>query len=104
MQLAVENEAARDFPAVSLEAAVHVVQAKPGHPAGDPVEELRRDAARQRVAAPRFPTRHEVEAFLELREQARNLGRIVLEVAVDRDDAVARGLRESGSERGGFAE
>ena len=54
--------------------------------------------------APRLPARDEVEALVELREQARDLGRVVLQVAVDRDDDVAARLRESGRERGGLAE
>ena len=89
VQLAVEHEAAHDLAAVGLEAAVHVVQAEPRHPARDPVEELRRDAARERIAPPRLPARDEVEALVELREQVRDLGRVVLQVAVDRDHDVA---------------
>ena len=43
----------------------------------------------QRVAPLRLPARDEVEALVELREQARDLGGVVLQVAVDRDDDVA---------------
>ena len=49
----------------------------------------------ERVAAVRLPARDEVEALVELGEQPRDLGRVVLAVAVDRDDDVARGLREA---------
>ena len=80
------------------------MEAEAGHPAGDPVEDLRRDAPRQRVAPLRLPARDEVEALVELGEQPRDLGRVVLEVAVDRDDDVAARLREPGRERGGLAE
>src|SRR6266511_1614320 len=104
VQLSVEHEAAHDLCPVRLEAAVHVVPPQTGHPAGDPVEELRRDAARERVSAPRLPAGDEIEALLQLREQARDLGRIVLQVAVDRDDELARRLREARRERGGLAE
>ena len=48
-----------------------------------------------RVAAPRLPPGDEVEPLVELREQARDLGRVVLTVAVDRDDDVAARLRRS---------
>ena len=50
--------------------------------------------ARQRIAALRLPACDEVEAFVELREQARDLAGVVLEIAVDRHDSVARGLVE----------
>ena len=59
---------------------------------------------RQRVAALRLPARDEVEALVELGEQARDLGRVVLQVAVDRDDDVALRLLEAGLERGRLAE
>ncbi len=45
VQLAVEPQALHDLGAVGLEAAVQVVQAQPGDAAGDPVEDLRREAA-----------------------------------------------------------
>ena len=75
-----------------------------GDLAGDAVEDLRRDAARERVAALRLPAGDEVVALVELREQPRDLGRVVLQVAVDRDDDLARGLAEAGVERGRLAE
>ena len=60
--------------------------------------------SRQRVAPLRLPARDEVEALVELREQPRDLGGIVLKVAVDRDDDVALGFLEAGLQRGGLAE
>ena len=46
-----------------------------------------------RVAPPRLPAGDEVEALVELREQPRDLRRIVLQIRVDRDDDFAsRGL------------
>ena len=93
-----------DLGAVGLEPAVHVVQAEAGDPAGDRVEDPRRHPAAERVAPLRLPAGDEVEALVELGEQARDLGRVVLEVAVDRDDDVALGLREPGRERGRLAE
>ena len=86
VQLAVELHALHDLRAVGLEPAVHVVEAHARDRARDRVEDLRRDAARQRVAALRLPAGDEVEALVELRQQARDLGRVVLQVAVDRDD------------------
>ncbi len=61
-------------------------------------------ASGQRVAPLRLPARDEVEALVELREQARDLGRVVLEVAVDRDDDVALRLLEARLQRRRLAE
>ena len=58
----------------------------------------------ERVVAPRLPARDEVEALVELREQLRDLGRVVLEVGVDRHDDVAARLEETGLKRGRLAE
>ena len=57
-----------------------------------------------RVAPLRLPARDEVEALVQLCEQARDLARVVLEVAVDRDDDLALGVREPGGEGGRLAE
>jgi len=62
------------------------------------LKEFRGNASRDRVAAVRLPTRDEVESLLELREQARNLGGIVLEIAIDRHDDIALRLSEAGGE------
>src|SRR5262249_26599993 len=104
MQLAVEHEASYDLGAIRLEAAVHVVEVQARHAPGDPVEELRRKPSRDRVASACLPARHEIESLLELREQARDLGRVVLQVAVDRDHDVPGCLGEAGGERGRLAE
>ena len=56
------------------------------------------------VAPARLPAADEVEALVQLRQQLRDLGGVVLEVAVDRDDDVAAGLGEAGGEGGRLAE
>ena len=104
MQLAVEWQAAYDLSAVGLEAAVHVVEPQPREPSRDAVEDPREQPSRPRIAAPRLPAGDQVEALVEFREQTRDLCRIVLEVAVDRDDDIALGLRKPGSERRRLAE
>ena len=104
MQLAVEPQALHDLRAVGLQPAVQVVQPQPGDAARDPVEDLRGEAAAERVAAVGLPAGDEVESLVELRQQPRDLGRIVLEVGVDRDDDFALGVREPGREGGGLAE
>src|SRR5205814_213354 len=56
------------------------------------------------VAALGLPTGDEVEALVELGEEARDLGRVVLQVAVDRHDDVAARVREPGHQRRRLAE
>src|SRR6266581_2690790 len=51
-----------------------------------------------------LPARDEIEALLELRQQARDLTRVVLEVGVDRDDHVALSVREARRQRRSLAE
>src|SRR5919201_2484374 len=104
MQLTVETEAAYDLHAICLQAAVHVVQTHAGEPARDGVEHAREDAPRERIAPPRLPARHEIEPLVELCEEARNLSRVVLEIAVERHDGVAVRLVETGAEGGRLAE
>src|SRR5436309_9177324 len=95
VELAVQAQAVDDLCAVGLQAAVHVVELHAGKSARDAVEDAREDAPRKRVAPPRFPPGHQVEALVELREQAWDLRRIVLQVAVDRDDRLAVSLVEA---------
>src|SRR5215217_1797889 len=104
MQLAVDVQVLDDLAAVDLEPAVHVVEPHAGHEPRHPVEDPRQRAARPRIAPTGLPARYEVVALLELREQARDLCRVVLEVGIHRHDGVAAGMRESGCERRGFAE
>ena len=68
MQLAVEPQALDDLGAICLQTAVEIVQAEPGDATRHPVEDAGQGAARDRVAAMRFPARDEVEALVELCE------------------------------------
>ena len=104
MELAVDGHALHDVRAVGLQPAVEVVQPQARETPGHGVEDPRGDAPGQRIAALRLPAGDEVESLLELCEQPRDLRRIVLKIAVDRDDDVALRLRETGLERGRLAE
>src|SRR5215204_1585368 len=104
MKLAVHVQVLDDLAPIDLEPTVHVVEPNAGHEARHPVEDPGQRPARPRIAPVGLPARHEVIALLELREQARDLGRVILEVGVHRDDGVTAGMRESGGERRGFAE
>ena len=104
MELAVEAHAVNDLRPVRLQPAVHVVQAQPGHPPRDPVEDSRQESPTEWVAAVRLPARNKVEPFVELDEQPRNLRRIVLEICVDRDDDLTAGQVEPRRQRRRLAE
>ena len=56
------------------------------------------------VVAVRLPAGDEVVPLVELGEETGDLGRVVLEVAVDRDHDLALDLPEAGVERGGLAD
>ena len=104
VELAVELHPVHDLGPVGLEPAVHVVEPDPGDPARDGVEDLRRDPPRERVAPLRLPAGDEVVALVELGEEPRDLGRVVLQVAVNCHDDVSGGLAEARIERGRLAE
>ena len=93
-----------DLCPVGLQPAVHVVQLQARDAPADGVEDPGQDSASQRIAPLRLPAGDEIEPLVELGEQARDLGRVVLEVAVDRHHRLALGLRETGGEGGGLAE
>ena len=70
------------------------VKVDTGEPARHRVEDTRERPPQERVAAMGLPPRDEVEPLVELREQAWDLGGIVLQVAVDRHDDVPLHDRE----------
>ena len=104
MELAVQANAAQSLRTVGLQSAVDVVQSNPGDHRRRPVEHPRQKAARPRIVSPGLPAGDEIVALVELGEQLRDLGRIVLEIGIDRHDDVSLGLEESGLESGGLAE
>ena len=95
-ELAVDPHAAQDLGLVRLQAAVHVMEADPGDDRGRPVEHAREQSPRPRIVPPRLPARDEIEALVELGEELRDFGRVVLEVGVHGDDDVATSLEEPG--------
>src|SRR5207247_7801935 len=103
-KLAVQRQPADDRRAIRLEAAVHVVQMYAGDEANAGVEHPREGPPGHRVATLRLPAGDEVEALLELGEQVRDLGRVVLEVPVHGHDHLAVRVSEAGGQRRGLAE
>ena len=68
------------------------------------LKSAREQPPEERVVASRLPSRNEVEAFVELREHLRDLGRIVLEIGVDGHHELSLSLEEAGLQRGGLSE
>ncbi len=91
------------FP-VELEAAVVVVQAAAAHAADHPVEDPAGIDLVPGIVPGLLPAADHVVALLELGQKSRNLGRVVLEVAVEREDHVAPGGLERRREGGRLAE
>src|SRR3954447_525665 len=89
MALAVELDVLEHFGAVRLKPAVHVVELHTGRYTSRAVVDLRDEAPHEWVLPVALPTGHEVIALVELREQIGNLGCVVLEIGVHRDDDVA---------------
>ena len=75
----------------------------PGHPPRDAVEEAARDGLLERVVALLLPARDEVGPGVEARDHGGKLGRVVLQVGVERRDAAAGRAGEAGGERGALA-
>ena len=65
---------------------------------------MREKTPAERVVTARLPAGDEVEALVELGEELRDLGRVVLEVGVDRHDDVAARLEEARLQRGRLPE
>ena len=76
----------------------------PGGRGDDPVGEPRGDPLGDRVAAVLAPSADHVVSLVELGDEPRDVGGIVLQVAVGRDDDLAAGVVEAGGEGGGLAE
>src|SRR6266540_5593500 len=91
VHLAVEAHLAEDRGPERLEAAAEVLELEPRHPADEPVRERGRDAPQEEPVLPVAPPPgDEVEVLAqEPPHEARDVLRVVLEVAVHRHDDVA---------------
>src|SRR5215831_7884131 len=100
VQLAVELNFLNDFAAVGLEGRAEIVQFYSGELRHHPIGGAARDLPHQPVVAARIaPSAYQVVAFFDLFKEAGNLFRIMLEVAVHRDNDTAASEVESGLER-----
>ena len=104
MALAVQPHVVEHLGPVRLQAAVHVVQLDPRRQPRRGVVDPRDEAPDERVVPVALPARDDVEAVVELRQEIRDLGRVVLQIRIHRDDHVAGGDVDSRRERGSLAE
>ena len=103
--LRVDRHALDQLTSERLQRAPGVVDPGPRHPADQPVGEDRRHAAQdQAVLAIASPAHDQVEPALQLRDQPRNVGGVVLEVRVHRDHHPAATRLEPGCHGGRLAE
>src|SRR6266511_1123343 len=104
MHLAIEPHLAEHRRPERLEAAAEILEREPGHPPDEPVRERRGDAAEEEpVLAVAAPARDEVEVLAQQPpHEPRDVGRVVLEVAVHRDDDVPAGGVDARLHRGGL--
>ena len=100
-QLRADDELA----AIGLETAAAVIHRHAGRPRDQPVGDTRReDTGHERLAPLQAPPAYDVDPLVEAREQARDVGGVVLAVAVERDHDGATRMREPGRKRRGLPE
>ncbi len=103
VELAVDVDAPDDVRAVRLDATVEVVQRDATGHTGDPVEELRWEALLPRIVALLLPPAHEVGPRFQPGDHLGELGRVVLEIGVERGDVAARAALEPGGQGSALA-
>ena len=105
VQLAVEVHVTHQFPPVGLEGTAVIVKLHPGDPADQLVGQQRgQQAAHGRILPLVPPAAHQIEvAVLKALQKEGNIGRIVLEVAVEGHDHRSAAGVETGRHGGGLA-
>ena len=103
-EVAVHGDRLQDFPAVRLEAAVHVVQLDARRQAHRRVEDPRQHQAVHGVEPIHLPADDDIEPLLDLLDELVQIGRIVLEIRVHGDDDLALRALETGRQAHRLAE
>src|ERR1700723_3055588 len=104
MKFAVEWNLAEDFAAIGFEGGAEVVNIYATQLGHQPVGAARGNAAHPEIVdAILAPAANNIVALGNFFEKKRNVGGIVLQVAVHGDDIFASGMIESGSEAGRLA-
>src|SRR5579859_736823 len=105
VQFAVQGHLVDDFAAVGLERRPKVMDIDAAELCHQPICAARRKAAHHKVVdALLAPSAHDVIALCDLFQEKRNVIRIVLEIAVHRDQVVAGSVIESSGEGRGLTE
>ena len=105
MQLAVEVHVTHQLPPVGLEGTAVIVKLHPGDPADQLVgQHGGQQAAHRRILPLVPPAAHQIEvAILQALEEEGNIGRIVLEIAIEGHDHRSAAGVETGRHGGGLA-
>ena len=104
MHLAVQTHRFQELAPIGLERAAVVVQGQSQKTADDPVGDPRRDLACDHlVLAIAPPSRHHVVALVELGQQERDVGRIILQIGVHRNQHLTCRCPEPGGQRRSLA-
>src|ERR1700693_1637476 len=104
MELSVERNLSQDFSAVSFESGAEIVDVNAAQLGHQPVGAARRKATQPEIVdAILAPAADDVVTLGNFLEEQRNVGGIVLQVAVHGDDVFAAGMVEAGSEAGGLS-
>ena len=100
VQFAVEIEIVDHLAAVGLQGAAVVVQLHAGDPGDQAIgQQGGQQPAQGRILAAVAPAAHQVKTLVQLLQQQRDVGRIVLQVAIEGDDHLAAAGVKTGCHR-----
>ena len=103
MQLAVEVQVIHDFVAEGAQGTAAVFQVDAAGLGDEPVGHARGEAAHEVVLPVLPPAVDDIVALIQLGQQGRDVGRVVLAVGVEGNDDRAAGVVETGGEGGRLA-
>src|SRR5438132_4701210 len=104
MQFTVERNLFQNVAAVGLEGRAKIVDIDTAQFSHQPVSTEGRDAAQPEIIdAALAPSTDDIVAFGDFFQEYRDIGRVVLQIAVHGDDVLAAGMIKSGGQSGGLA-
>src|ERR1700686_3102956 len=105
MELPIERDLAENFAAIRFKCTAQLMDIDAAQLGHQPVRASRREAAKPEIIDARLaPAADDVIALSNFFEEQRDVGGIVLQIAVHGDDVFAAGMVESGGQAGGLAE
>ncbi len=90
VQLTIQRQIFHGFIAIRLKPAIEVIQFDSADAADDAIEKLRWQGLVDRVMANMFPPRDNVITLGEFCQEIWDLGRVILEISVHRENDIAR--------------